>query len=59
MTSAVSRSVTGHGFLQNNSKVLLCIFIQEDQDPASRLHYFLFTAPPLFLHPLPSLISNY
>ena len=30
-----------------------------NQDPAPRLHYCLLTAPPLSLHPLPSLISNH
>ena len=29
-----------------------------NQDPAPRLHYCFLTAPPLSLHPLPSLISN-
>ena len=32
--------------------------LRRNQYPAPRLHYCFFTAPPLFLHPLPSLISN-
>ena len=33
--------------------------LKRNQDPAPRLHYSFLTAPPLFLHSLPSLISNY
>ena len=33
-------------------------FLRGNQDPAPRLHYCLLAAPPLSLHPLPSLISN-
>ena len=32
--------------------------LRRNQDPAPRLHYCFLTVPPLFLHPLPSLISN-
>ena len=32
--------------------------LRRNQDPAPRLHYCSLTAPPLSLHPLPSLISN-
>ena len=32
--------------------------LRRNQDPALRLHYCFLTAPPLFLHSLPSLISN-
>ena len=32
--------------------------LRRHQDPAPRLHYCFLTAPPLFLHSLPSLISN-
>ena len=32
--------------------------LRRNQDPAPRLHYDFLTAPPLFLHPLPSLISS-
>lgn len=45
-------------FEQKNSKILLCVFIRRNQDPAPRLYYYLLTAPPLFLYSFPSLISN-
>ena len=32
--------------------------LKGNQDPVPRLHYCFLTAPPLSLHPLPSLISN-
>ena len=32
--------------------------LKGNQDPAPRLHYCYLTAPPLSLHPFPSLISN-
>ena len=44
--------------LQKNSKILLCIFLEEEPGPALSLHCGLLTAPPWSLHPLPSLISN-
>ena len=45
--------------LQKDSKILLCIFLKVKKDHAPRQHYCLFTASPWFLHPLPSLISNF
>ena len=42
-----------------SSKILLCVSLEMEQDPAPRLHYCFLSAPPLSLHPLPSLISNY
>ena len=47
----------GLKFLQKNSKILFCISLRRNQDPAPRLHYCL-TGPPLFLHPLPSLTKQ-
>ena len=41
-----------------SSKILLCIFLEVNQDPVPRLHYCFLTAPPLSLHPFPSLISS-
>ena len=32
--------------------------LRRNQDPAPRLHYCFLAAPPLSLHPLPSLISS-
>ena len=33
--------------------------LRRNQDPVPRLHHCFWTAPPLFLHLLPSLISNH
>ena len=49
----------GLSFLQKNSKVLLSIFLEVNQDPASRLHYCFLPRPPSFLHFHPPLISNH
>ena len=35
-----------------------CYSLKRNQDPAPRLHYGLWTAPPWSLHPLPSLNNN-
>ena len=40
-----------------SSKILLCISLEANQDPAPRLYCCSLTVPPLSLHPLPSLIS--
>ena len=40
-----------------SSKILLCIPLEANQDPAPRLYYCSLTVPPLSLHALPSLIS--
>ena len=48
----------GPQFLHKNSKLSLCVSLQEEPGPAPRLHYCLLTSSPLSLHPLPSLISN-
>ena len=37
--------------------IFLCIFLEEEPGPCPWLHYWFLTAS-LFLHPLPSLISN-
>ena len=44
--------------LQKSWKILLCVSLEGEPDPAPRLRYCFLTAPPLSLHPLPSLISN-
>ena len=44
--------------LRKSSKILLCVSLRRNQDRAPRLHYCFSAAPPLSLHPLPSLISN-
>ena len=46
-------------YLQNCSKILLCVSLRGNPDSAPRLHYCFLTAPPLSPHPLPSLISIY
>ena len=46
----------GKPFIRS-SKILLCIALEVNQDPAPRLYYCSLTVPPLSLHPLPSLIS--
>jgi len=38
---------------------LLCISLEETAGLCSRLHYCFLTVPPLLLHSLSSLISNY
>ena len=48
----------GFQYLQNSSKIPCVYPLRGNQDPAPRLHYCFLTAPPLSLHPLPSLISN-
>ena len=48
----------GFQYLQNSSKTLRVYPLRGDRQPAPRLHYCFLTAPPLSLHPLPSLISN-
>ena len=40
------------------SKKLLSVSLEAGPVPNPRLYYCFFTAPPLSLHPLPSLISN-
>ena len=50
------------GGLSSCRRAQRCCYVyplRSNQDPAPRLHYCLLTAPPLSLHPLPSLISNY
>ena len=37
---------------------MLCVSPEGKPGPAPRLHYYLLTAPPRSLHPLPSLIST-
>ena len=44
--------------LQKNSKILLCIFLERNQDPAPRLHDGFLTVPPFFLNSLSSLTSS-
>ena len=39
--------------------ILLCVSLEEDQDPAPQLHYCFLTALPLFLHSLAFLISDW
>lgn len=38
--------------------MIFCVFLEEETGPCPRLHPCFWTVPPLFLHPLPSLISN-
>ena len=38
---------------------MLCLSLEAEPGSAPRLHYCFLAAPPLSLHPLPSLISNY
>ena len=45
-------------FSAEEQETLLYIFLVEEPRPCQRLHYCFLTAPPLSLHPLPSLISN-
>lgn len=42
-------------FLQNNSKILLCVFIDGESGPCPKSALDAFS---LFLHPLPSLINS-
>ena len=44
--------------LQKSSKILLYLSFEMGQDPVPALYYCFLTAPPLFLHCLPSLISS-
>ena len=44
--------------MQNSTKILLCVSLEGEPGSAPRLHCCFLTAPPLSLHPLPSLISN-
>ena len=55
-TPLTSPTWWGFQYLQSSSEIL-CIPCWK-QDPAPRLHYCFLTAPPLSLHPLPSLIST-
>ena len=53
-----SSSSLGGLVLQKCSKVLLCIFLEEEPAAAPRLHYCLSAPPAWSLHPLPSQISS-
>ena len=53
-----SSACVGALVLHKNSKILLCIFLQENQNPAPRMHYCILIDLPLFLHSLTSLIWN-
>ena len=46
-------------FLQKNSRVSHVYSLRRNQDSVPRLYYCFLTAPPLFLHSLPSLMSNW
>ena len=48
----------GPQFQQKSSRVLLCIFLEEESGPAPRLPHCFQTAPSWSLHSPPSLISN-
>ena len=45
-------------FSAEELEILLYIFLAEEPRPCQRLHYCFLTAPPLSLHPLPSMTSN-
>ena len=47
----------GSSFLEELKDIVMHISLSRNQDPASRLYHHLIV-PPLFLYPLPSLISN-
>ena len=53
-----ANSICWHFSSIKSSKILLCVSLEANQGPAPRLHYCFLAAPPLSLHPLPSLISN-
>ena len=44
--------------LPKSSKILLCVSLEVEPEPAPRLNSCFFTAPPLSLHSLSSLISK-
>ena len=48
----------GPSSVEELKNIVTHIFLSRNQDPASRLYHHLI-APPLFLYPLPSLISSY
>lgn len=43
-------------FCRSFKGIVTCVFLGEEPGPCPSLHYCFFSAPPLFLHPLPSLI---
>ena len=47
----------GPQFCRRTQRYCYAYFLSRNQDPTSRLNYHLIV-PPLFLYPLPSLISN-
>lgn len=58
--SRPSTSPPGSGFSICRKAQRYCSVcpLRRNQYPAPRLHYCFLTAPPLLLHPLPSLICN-
>ena len=44
--------------LQKSSKILSCVSLEGEPGSYPRLRYYLLTAPPWSLHPLPSLMSD-
>ena len=58
---AIPSSTWGGGlggwFCRETQKYCFVYSLSQKQDPARRLHDYFLTVPPLFLHPLSSLIS--